>query len=510
MDSPYFSVRRVLAAGAKEDTKVATGMEVAFVVTFRPESRDDYACDLVVCTEREKFVVPVMAVGASAALDFPDVVDFSGVAVRLEKRQTVFVRNVGSKAARFSLSAQQPFAVSPAAGELAPGETLQVAVLFMPPGLGRFEGELEIQYDSGRSVYAQLVGSGHELDVGLSQGVVSLLSTFVTKSSQKTFKIVNNSDTAIAFAIKQRPSVEQDAAATTQRLATLVAPRVGRGRGGADGGEADGSASEDEDAILASAGAQLTRRLARAQRDALLDAHVFTDRTFAASPAEGTVWPRSELEVVITFSPDHAREYEVTAFVELVGRSERLPLVLKGRGLGPAAVFTYDVLDVGDSWVNTLHMYEVELQNRGKIDVEFRLAPPTTSFGSRFAFEPSVGRLSGGQIQPIKVRRRCGEGGAGRREAWACAGTGGKAVAQRGPAGWAMDQQRACGALGGVFARGSRRAGVGGRVWGAAAARLLVRDGRASVRARRSSCCPTCWARSTRRSAGASRAAARR
>lgn len=54
------------------------------------------------------------------------------------------------------------------------------------------------------------------------------------------------------------------------------------------------------------------------------------------------------------------------------GRQERLPIKIKGKGLGPAAVFSYDVLDVGHTYANTPHLYEVELQNRGKIDVEFK------------------------------------------------------------------------------------------------------------------------------------------
>lgn len=49
--------------------------------------------------------------------------------------------------------------------------------------------------------------------------------------------------------------------------------------------------------------------------------------------------------------------------------------------------------------------YEVELQNRGKIDVHYNLLPPSTAFGSKFTFEPSAGHLLGGQIQVLIGRR---------------------------------------------------------------------------------------------------------
>lgn len=47
-------------------------MEVCYVVTFKPQEVRTYAAELVVVTEREKFIVPVGALGHRAVLDFPD------------------------------------------------------------------------------------------------------------------------------------------------------------------------------------------------------------------------------------------------------------------------------------------------------------------------------------------------------------------------------------------------------------------------------------------------------
>ena len=43
--------------------KVAHGMEITFIIRFSPEAKIDYSYDLVVVTEREKFVVPILAIG---------------------------------------------------------------------------------------------------------------------------------------------------------------------------------------------------------------------------------------------------------------------------------------------------------------------------------------------------------------------------------------------------------------------------------------------------------------
>ena len=45
----------------------------------------DYSFELVCVTEREKFIIPVRAVGARALLDFPDEVHFSAAPVKVNK-----------------------------------------------------------------------------------------------------------------------------------------------------------------------------------------------------------------------------------------------------------------------------------------------------------------------------------------------------------------------------------------------------------------------------------------
>ena len=52
--------------------QVAPGMQVCYVVTFKPQDVRAYAVELFALTEREKFVVPVEALGHRAVLDFPD------------------------------------------------------------------------------------------------------------------------------------------------------------------------------------------------------------------------------------------------------------------------------------------------------------------------------------------------------------------------------------------------------------------------------------------------------
>ena len=57
-------------------SNVAAGLEVAFQIKFSPDAKIDYQYDLHVVTEREKFIVPIIATGRKALLSFPDMIDF--------------------------------------------------------------------------------------------------------------------------------------------------------------------------------------------------------------------------------------------------------------------------------------------------------------------------------------------------------------------------------------------------------------------------------------------------
>jgi hydrocephalus-inducing protein len=98
-DSPYFKI----VSPADVGNKVGPGLPTTFQVQFTPEENKDYRHELVCITEREKFVVPVRAIGARAILDFPDEVLFPPAPVKHVNTRTLHVRNVGNAEAKFTL-----------------------------------------------------------------------------------------------------------------------------------------------------------------------------------------------------------------------------------------------------------------------------------------------------------------------------------------------------------------------------------------------------------------------
>jgi hydrocephalus-inducing protein len=93
-------------------------MEIQFIVRFSPEAKIDYSYDLMVVTEREKFVLPIRAIGCKAMIDFPDQLDFGLVPVKHASEKPIMIRNVGEKTTKWHLKVPHGFNVNRTEGIL--------------------------------------------------------------------------------------------------------------------------------------------------------------------------------------------------------------------------------------------------------------------------------------------------------------------------------------------------------------------------------------------------------
>lgn len=53
--------------------------------------------------------------------------------------------------------------------------------------------------------------------------------------------------------------------------------------------------------------------------------------------------------------------YARTAYCDVTGRESRLPLRIRGDGVGPRVHFSLDTLDIGNVFINSQHSYEVNI-----------------------------------------------------------------------------------------------------------------------------------------------------
>jgi hypothetical protein len=182
-----FDVSEPHYKGNSDNAKIAPGMEVSFIVYFRPEEAIDYYCELEFMTERERFFVPIHGIGPRAQLQLPQIVDFGHAPACYRSERTFLVRNVGNKAARVYLSTETPFECTPSTISLNPMDAVQVQVAFSPLELGDHDGELTVQCDDDEPQIVHLVGNVVDVDVTTDKSVILCDATYVTLATQKTF-----------------------------------------------------------------------------------------------------------------------------------------------------------------------------------------------------------------------------------------------------------------------------------------------------------------------------------
>jgi hydrocephalus-inducing protein len=390
-ESPYFSLQTPNHPGGK----VAPGMEVVYNVVFTPDSAEDYTHELICITEREKFVVPVRAIGARGVVDFPDKVHFPTAPVKYTSTKTVLIRNVGTAIAHISLEANEPFSISPSNVSLEVGVCVQVDINFTPKKIGDHTGELVVHYETGEEVCVELYGGAIDVNVRLDRNTVKMENTYITLSSQRSVVIYNRSDVIVHYQWKAFSSEHEEQAEKDMRSAQLTAEESIAKEALLEECLKD-PGYRDRLSIL---GRTFDHRKQYVDDDKFL----FSDDVMIIEPLEGDIWPNSQAEVSVIFRPEEAASYSKIVYCDLTGRETRLPLKMKGDALGPKLQFSFDTLDIQNVFVESSHSYEVVLENKGEVEAAYSLVLPNSLFGPKFQFTPDEGLLQPGELQAIEI-----------------------------------------------------------------------------------------------------------
>ncbi|XP_044126636.1 hydrocephalus-inducing protein homolog [Bufo gargarizans] len=393
--SPYFRI----VSPNDVCHKVAPGMPSTFRILFTPEENKDYVHELICITEREKFLVPIRAIGARAVLDFPDQLSFQVCPVKYSTQKTLLVRNIGNREACFQLRTQRPFHVEPVSGTLDVGNSMQVILEYQPTEVGDHKQELLIQYDTGEDVRVCLYGAAADVNLRLDKNSLTIEKTFLSLSNQRTVTIHNRSDVIAHFQWKEFASQQEEQQQKERFCSDLLIDEEEETDRFLDECKADHSLRERL--------SLLSRTFHNRRRVAESDSMLFTDPVFQLEPVEGDVWPNSSVQVTVLFKPQAAQVYQRTVYCDITGRETRLPLRIRGEGLGPKLCFNFNELDIGKVFVGSTHNYEVILTNQGAIDGIFSLAPPTSALASCFTFSPSEGIILPGGHQAVQICLCC-------------------------------------------------------------------------------------------------------
>ena len=297
-------------------------------------------------------------------------------------------------------------------GFVAQGASIQVTVMFTPDVARAYEGEMTLEYENGQVAIVGITGEAQNINVHLGSQIVEIDPAYISLSSQKTVKVYNRSGVPVQFSWKAFGATEEEQHERNRlhnelnRMEEMERRHLDSQHFEDEDGDEDDYSDDEGNNIPAGKRreiAALSRKYKHLRRAVQEDSLLFADENFSIEPLQGEVWANSELEFTITFSPEQAADYACVAFLSTTGREQCLPLKIQATGIGPQASFTYDVLDIGDVFVSSLHTYELVMENSGEIDAEYDLQPSDTPFGPKFKFSPESGKLAVGEAHKIEV-----------------------------------------------------------------------------------------------------------
>uniref|UniRef100_A0A3Q4BV25 HYDIN/VesB/CFA65-like Ig-like domain-containing protein n=1 Tax=Mola mola TaxID=94237 RepID=A0A3Q4BV25_MOLML len=373
-------------------TKVVPGMSATFTVCFTPLENKDYHHRLVFVTERERFEVPVRAIGPRAILNFEDEFHLPTCPVKGSTEKTHYVHNIGKSKGQFTLQTQRPFSVTPSSGTLDVNEGMQVTVTFNPMTLGEHSQDLILHYHTGEDVCISLFGCCEEVDVHLEPDFLQLKKTYISLSTiQQTVSLINKSNVPLQYCWTTWPSLQEEAMSVL-RCSMLE-----------EDGEQLLLQCESDPAAIHSL-PLLSRVLQESRSQAVQDLRLaFADDCIAVEPVEGVIWPNVTVQFIIVFKPKEARLYQQTIYCDVTGHESRLPLTIMGEAIGPKLQLNYNAMDMKNVFIGDKGCYEVQLSNKGLIDATFRLSCPDTNFGRCFSLSPEEGVVPSGACQIVEV-----------------------------------------------------------------------------------------------------------
>ncbi len=143
----------------------------------------------------------------------------------------------------------------------------------------------------------------------------------------------------------------------------------------------------DEDLLALEEERRVTREFQQRRRAIEEDALLYNNPHFSVEPPAGELWPNGFVDLLgekgagggralvlcttklrccpaVNFRPTSATVYTDVAYCAVSGVAERLPIKLQGSGIGPKAVFSYDLLDIGEVFPGAVHRYQVRPPSR--------------------------------------------------------------------------------------------------------------------------------------------------
>ncbi|XP_053606917.1 hydrocephalus-inducing protein homolog isoform X2 [Plodia interpunctella] len=387
-ESSFFSVK---PCSGQLLSRLAPGISVTFAVTFTPIQYEDYTHRVTFYTDVDQYILAFIAMGPRPVFDFPDQIIIPKVPLKVENTYLMTVHNIGAIPAGFTLQTKSPFKVQPKSAYLVPDQKIQIKVGFKTMHLGETSGVLYAILETGEHFSIKLSGTTHTVNIELEKAVVRFSDTYNTMVRQQAFKITNKSDHVISFMCMKNECIYYDFQEKV-KLATIFYNVK-------DSESAKYTKLVRYDVLSSDEHERVYTRIFFDEIQALVadESLRFQDTHFSITPISGNLWPNKCTEIVITFSPKQIGEFDATAYLDIDGLFDRVPLKMLGNSLPPCIQLNLETLDMDCVYINKMYNYEVVAVNKGHINGVIVYKEVPTLFGSNIKCSPEMHCLRPGE-----------------------------------------------------------------------------------------------------------------
>ncbi|KAK2576816.1 hypothetical protein KPH14_005450 [Odynerus spinipes] len=391
---PFFDIE---FRGSSYTTMVAPGLAHVYNVKFSPVEKQDYKYQATFATDDDVISVPIIAIGSRAILDIPDRIEVPGTAVKVSSSKTILIRNVGDAPANFTFFTDSShFRIDPSNGLIEAEESIPFTVRFQSQKAGEFEGNLFLKYETGEILRTELRSSAINCTIRTDRGSVKMEDTYLGMSRSKILTIHNRSDYIVKYKwMCYKDSEEDDARREDyKKLFDLVHEM-----------EVVRSVSlEYFNICMPNIHELVCQRIYGDEITSLMnETFEYNHLCFLLTPMKGEIWPHSSTDVTILFRALEVGEICSTAYLEISGREDRIPLSLCGIGKGPVLRLNVITIDVDKIYMYSVHYYEIVAANKGYIPGTLIHKPKPTDFGGLIKIEPSSLTIEPGEYKSYNL-----------------------------------------------------------------------------------------------------------
>uniref|UniRef100_A0A2A4JIA0 MSP domain-containing protein n=1 Tax=Heliothis virescens TaxID=7102 RepID=A0A2A4JIA0_HELVI len=386
-ESSYFFIK---PCGGQLLSRLAPGISVTFAINFLPVQYEDYTHRVTFYTDLDQYVLPLIAMGPRPIFDFPDRVVIPKIPLKVENSVLVTIHNIGLVPAGFTLTCKCPFSVQPKSAYLNKNEKVDINVVFKTMHLGETNGILNAIFETGENFRIMLSGSTHTVSVELEKQVVRFFDTYNTMMRQQTYKIINKSDHLLTYMCMKNDNVYYDFEEKVKLATIFYNMKESESAKYMKLVQYDVLSSDEHERVY-------TRIFFDEIQSLVADESLLYQNThFAIDPIKGKLWPNKATELTITFCPKEIGEFHTTAYIDIDGYVNRVPLDLVGISLPPSINLNIETLDMDCVYINKAYNYEIVAINKGHINgvIVYKDIPPL--FGSIISCTPELHCLKPG------------------------------------------------------------------------------------------------------------------